>query len=209
MAHGDGYLFPSVTQVLGAVLRKPQLENWFKVNTARYCEIQSKVGKEIGTETHELIQRCIDGEEMVLDTEYADEIKNTINSFFKFKKENPEYKLKRSEIILNIKKYGYSGRLDVIGERNGELFIGDWKTGKNKDGAMTFYPEMIYQVATYTVGYNLQFKTQIKKAVIILLDKTAENYAVREVDEAEIQASFKNVFLPCIKIFNYLHRKRA
>ena len=208
MAHGDGYLFPSVTQVLGAVLRKPQLENWFKYNSAQFCNEESKRGKEIGTETHELIQRCIDGEEMALDTEYADEIKNTINSFFKFKKENPEYKLKRSEVILNIKKYGYSGRLDVIGERNEKKFIGDWKTGKSKDGELKFYPEMIYQVAAYTVGYNLQFKKQIKNAVIILLDKTAVNYGIQEVDEAEMQDAFKNVFLPCVKIYNYQRRKK-
>lgn len=205
--HGEGYLYGSVTQILG-VLRKMGLEMWFKYNTPEFIKRESEKGKQIGTETHDIIEKCINGEEMKLDTQYPDEIKNSVNSFLLFQKENPQYILKKSEIILNVDEHKYSGKLDCLCEENGNLIIADWKTGKSKNGKLKFYDEMIFQISAYVTGYNLQFEKQVKKAVIILLDKTAINYAVREVGEAEIKESFNEVFLPCVQIWNYSRRKK-
>ena len=83
--YGNDY--PSVTQALG-ILRKIGLENWFKYNTAKFCNEESNKGKLIGTQIHEAIQSHIEKEEVKVETQYSEEVMNALNSFMLFKKEN-------------------------------------------------------------------------------------------------------------------------
>ena len=204
MKHGYNYKFPSVTQILGEVLRKKGLENWFLNNSPQYCREKSKAGKQAGTDTHALIEKSIRGEAMTLDTEYPEEVTNAVKSFLKFKEENPQYKLKQAEITLNVDKFGYSGKLDCEASEGDDDVIFDWKTGhQNSKGKLVIYPEMVYQTCMYVIGYELQFRKKIKRAIVTLFDKENVDYILRVVERDEVQAAFDNVCVPCIRIFNY------
>ena len=68
---------PHVTHVL-SILRKLGLEAWFRRNTKKFCDAESKRSKEIGTLVHEVIQKHIEKEKISFETEYPQEVKNCL-----------------------------------------------------------------------------------------------------------------------------------
>jgi len=206
MRRDYGNDYPSVTQVLG-ILRKIGLENWFKYNTAQFCNEKSKKGKEIGTEIHKAIQDHIDLKSVRVETQYAEEVKTALQSFMLFKKEHPEIKLTRSEIAITNEIHHYNGTLDCIGD-DGKLVIVDWKTGEcKKADKPSIYDEYIYQVAAYVHSYNQQLGATIDRAYILCFAKDRVAYNMRVVEKEELFESFKEVFVPALKIYNYQRRK--
>ncbi len=194
--------YGSVTTILG-VLRKIGLEFWFKKNTAEFCDAKSNKGKEVGKQTHEVIQAHIEEGKAKIETQYAEEVKNALDSFMKFKKEHPEIKLKKAEMQITSEKHKFNGTLDCLGN-DGEEVLVDWKTGECKNELEPkIYPEHVYQVGAYVKGYNEQEKKDIKKAYIVVLAKDAVSYNLREVGRIEIDATFKRVFLPALSIYYY------
>ena len=143
MAHRDYKKnYPSVTQIIG-ILRKIGLEIWFKNNTAEFCNAKSKKGKEIGIQIHEAIQAHIEEGKVKIETQYAEEVKNALDSFMKFKKEHLEIKLKKAEMQVVSEKHKYNGTLDCLGN-DGALVLVDWKTGECKERTEPkIYPEHI------------------------------------------------------------------
>jgi len=195
--------YPSVTQIL-SVLRKIGLEMWFKYNTIEYTNTESKRGKEVGSEIHTAIQEYIETGKTDFETAYPDEVGMALKSFALFRQEHPEIQILRCEQALTSEKYKYNGTIDVISIDS----IGDWKSGKcDKDDKPKIYPEHIYQVGGYVYLWNEVHNTNIEKAwiTVIAKDKVAYNYY--ELSEREIQESFNDVFLSCLKIYNYQRRK--
>jgi len=91
-----------------------------------------------------------------------------------------------------------------LAECNGELIIGDWKTGKCKDKKTPeIYPEHLYQVSAYVKAYNFMNKTSIKKAFILVLAKDKPYFNFRIMEKEEITDCFNRVFLPCLSIYDY------
>jgi len=196
--------YPSVTEVLG-VLRKIGLENWFKYNTAKFCNEESEKGKLIGTQIHEGIHSLIQTGKIKVATEYAEEVTNALKSFVEFRKTKPDIKLKNSEIQMTSELYHYNGTLDCIAE-DGSLIIMDWKTGKCKTkDKPDIYDEYKYQVAAYVYAYNEINKTNINKAIILCLAKDKVAYNDYTMEEKEIKEHFENAFLPALKIWNHQH----
>ena len=198
--------YPSVTQVLG-ILRKIGLENWFKYNTADFCNKKSSLGKKIGGEIHEAIESFIITGEAKIETEHAEEVSTALKSFVLFKKEHPEIRLEVAELVLCSEKYGYNGTFDCRGN-DGEPVIFDWKSGecKKKDEPV-IYDEAIYQVSAYVRAYNEQEHADIKKAYIVSPAKDKVAYAIRVLEAEEIDQAFNEVFLPALKIYNYQKKK--
>lgn len=199
--------YPSVTEVLG-VLRKIGLEMWFKWNAAKFCDEESKKGKEIGTQIHEAIQSHIDLQEVKVTTIYGEEVMNALKGFMQFKKDHPEIILKRAEIAVTSEQYKFNGTLDCLAEIDGKLIMADWKTGKTKKEKTIpdIYDEFLYQVSAYVMAYNEQEKADIKQAFVLCLAKNAISYNFVELDWQKIQDSFNEVFLPALKIYNYERR---
>lgn len=201
-----GNTYPSVTQVLD-ILRKPALEVWFKNNTPEFIREESEKAKIIGSQIHELIQNHIEQEKMNLETEYPDEVKNVIKSFFLFKKEHPEIVLKKSEVKMTSEKYKYNGTLDCIGKIGNELVILDWKTGMAKDKAVPpIYAEAEYQVSAYLHCWNEVMKLKIERAYILAIAKDKIAYNMLILNKEVIDSHFKNVFLPLLKIWYYQNK---
>lgn len=199
--------YPSVTQVLG-VLRKIGLENWFKYNTAQFCDEKSRKGKEIGTLIHQAIHDYIITQEAKIETSYADEVTNALKSFIKFVKDYPDYKFINSEIELTSEIYKFNGTTDCLIEQDGCLWIADWKSAEaKKKEKPEIYDEYLYQVSAYVYLYNEVKNTTIENAFILSLAKNKVTYNYRIMDKKEIDNCFNGVFLPALKIYNYQNKK--
>ena len=208
MRRDYGNDYPSVTQILG-ILRKIGLENWFKYNTAKFCNEESEKGKLIGTQIHEAIQSHIEKEEVKIETVYGEEVMNALNSFMLFKKEHKDIKLKRAEKALTSEAYKFNGTMDCLASIDKELVLLDWKSGKNRKEKTKpdIYDEHIYQVSAYVMAYNEQEKANISKAFIVCFAKNAVSYNFLELDLKTIQDNFKKVFIPALSIYNFQHKK--
>lgn len=206
--------YPSVTSILG-VLRKPALEWWFKVNTAEFCDAESKRGREVGTIIHSIIQGSIEKEEVKFETEYDEEVMFCLKGLAKFKKENPDLKFQRAEVEVISEKHGFMGHLDCLGEVKKELVLIDWKTSKcdvgkvDKNGMSKekdvppIYPEHKYQVAAYVAAYNEQAGANIQQAKVICFAKDKPVYSYMTLVKSELDEMFERVFLPALQICKY------
>jgi ATP-dependent exoDNAse (exonuclease V) beta subunit len=206
--------YPSVTQVLG-VLRKIGLEMWFKQNTSEFCDAESKRGKEVGTIIHSIIQGSIEKEQVTFETEYDQEVMFCLKGFAKFKKEHPEFRLKKAEVEVISEKHGFMGHIDCVATEKNELIIFDWKSSKcdvgkvGKNGVSKekdippIYPEHEFQVSAYVMAYNEQMKTKITRAQILCVAKDKDTYSLMSLNGNAIRERFEEVFLPALKICNY------
>ena len=196
---------PSVTTIL-SVLRKIGLEFWFKYNTAKFCNEESSKGKKIGTQIHDCIEQQILTGTASVDSEYADEVMNALNSFILFRKENPDIKLELAEVALTSQAYGYNGTIDAP---NPPLLI-DWKTGNCKDKDVpTIYDEHKYQCAAYVYLWNENNpENKIEEARIVCFAKDKVAYSIHAMDKQEIDDCFHKVFIPTLSIYNYQQEQK-
>ena len=191
---------PSVTQILG-VLRKIGLEMWFKYNTAKFCDEESRKGKDAGTDTHTAIQQYIETGTAKVESQYADEVTGALQSFILFRKENPEILLSLSEVPLTHADYGYNGTIDAPHPP----MLGDWKTANAKDkDKPEIYDEAKAQVSAYVHLWNWNHPDDlIDQAYIVALAKDKVAYNLYKMDQKEIDEYFHEIFLPALKIFNF------
>lgn len=198
--------YPSVTTILG-VLRKVGLENWFKWNTADFCDKASAKGKIIGTQIHEAIENYILKNTVAVDTEYPAEVTNALKSFMLFRKERPDIELEWSEIMLTSEKHKFNGTMDCRAKIAGIGVVLDWKTGEaKKKEKPEIYDEYKTQVAAYVSAYNEVNQTNIEQAIITSFAKDKIAYNIYEMRKEEIAGHFNEIFLPCLKIYNYQRR---
>jgi CRISPR/Cas system-associated exonuclease Cas4 (RecB family) len=199
--------YVSITTALG-VLNKPGLMMWMKFNTAKFCDAESKRGKEVGLLLHEAFQKHIELQEVKVKTAYPDEVTNALQSFMLFKKEHPEIKLEKSEIQMVSDTYKLNGTLDCLGKIGDELVIMDWKNSKvGKKDSPVIYPEYLWQTAGYSMMYEDIFKIQVNSAYVVVLAKDAVSYSIQKIDRNEIVSHFENVVLPCVQIYYHKRKK--
>src|SRR3990167_11001965 len=197
--------YVSMTGALG-MLNKPALNMWFKFNTAKFCDEESRKGKEIGILLHECFQNHIELNEVKIETEYPIEVMNGLQSFMLFKKEHPEIKLKKAELKMVSETYKVNGTLDCIAEVNGQLSIIDWKNSKaGKNPLPVVYPEYLWQTSGYSMMYEDIYKTFVNSAYAVVFAKDVIAYNIQKIERDEIVSHFNNIILPCIKI--YYHQK--
>lgn len=198
--------YPSLTTLL-SLLRKPQLENWFKIHTPEYINKESEKAKEIGSQLAEAIQSHIELDRLKVDTQYGEEITNCLKSFMSFKNDYPSIKLCKAEVKLTSKKYKINGTLDSLGEWN-ELIIWEWKSGNCRtDIKPPIYSEYLWQNAGYINLYNDVNQTNIRKGCVVSFAKDKIAYNMQIVEGEIIEESFKNIILPLRKIWQYQQRK--
>lgn len=197
--------FPSVTQVLD-VLRKPGLEQWFKMNTPQEIASLTKKALAIGTATHEAIENYILTGELKIETEWPDEVANTLKSFVKFKKENPEFTLTLTETPLTSIKYGFNGTIDCPCPPR----LLDWKSTEKKDKEeLPLWQEWKWQTATYAMLWNELMADKIETAYVVALAKDCIEYRIEKMEYDEIESHFNNIFLPALTIKNYQRSKNV
>jgi len=196
--------YPSVTGVLG-VLRKIGLEFWFKFNTAKFCNEESAKGKLVGTQIHDAIEQYITTGKAKIESEYAEEVNNALQSFMLFRKKNPNIIPEVAELSLTSELYQFNGTIDCIA--NDQML--DWKTGTcKKKTEPPIYDEHKYQLAAYVYLYNEVKKTKIEKATIVVIAKDKVAFNKYEMDKEEIDSCFNEVFLSCLKILNHQNKQK-
>jgi CRISPR/Cas system-associated exonuclease Cas4 (RecB family) len=194
--------YPSVTEVTGQ-LRSYGLEWFFKSHSLREINDITNKAKKVGTQMHEVIQTYIETGEAKVDTEYAEEITNTLKSFMLFRKEHPQYELRRSEISMSSDKLKLNGQLDCLAH-DGELLIADWKSANAKDKDIpAIYDNYKTQVSAYLFMYNELFYENVKSAIIVSLAKDKVAYNYYRMDWDEVSSEFHKVFLPLLTISHY------
>lgn len=195
--------FVSVTQVLD-VLRKPGLEMWFKMHTPQDIKAMTEKALAIGTATHEAIDNYIKTGELKIETEWPDEVTNTLKSFVKFRTENPDFIPRLSETALTSNKYNFNGTIDCACPP----VLYDWKSTERKDKKeLPLWEEWKWQTATYSCLWNELMPEKIEKACVVALAKDCVEYRLYTMDIDEINAHFENIFLPALKIKQYQRRK--
>lgn len=196
--------YPSVTTLI-SLLASYGLMEWFKRTPYNQILEESKKAKQIGEDLHKAICEHITLNEVKVETQYPDEIMNTLKSFMLFKSEHPEFKLKRSEIQMVDELHKINGTLDAISDD----IVFDWKSAKcRNDIKPPIYPEALWQVSCYTVMYNEIFKTNIQKAIVVALAKDKIAYNYQEIGEKEIRDNFINIILPLRTIWQYKHKEQ-
>ena len=204
-AYNNG--LPSVTTILG-VLRKAGLEAWFKFNTLAFINKESEEGKTIGTQIHDAIQQNIEEKEVKIETAYAEQVTNALKGFMQFKKDYPEIKLKKAEMMLTSEKYGFNGTMDAYGKIGDDIVVFDWKTSKCKTKEKPdIYDEYRFQVSAYVKAFNETQEAQASRAFILSLAKDKVAYNFEEIAMKDIDEMFERVFLPALSIWNYQNKK--
>ncbi len=193
----DGVEYPRVTHIL-SVLNREGLNVWREKVGKEYREQVVQEAQDIGTETHKLIQRIINGGTIGAAewSMLAPEIKSALQAWVGFTKRlKPVFK--HTELLLHSKKYGYAGTTDAVALIDGRLTICDWKT------ANALWDEVELQMAAYAMAYYEMFGEKPVSCRAIRLDKSRAYWSTKDqVVLTNIDDAF-DAFLGAIKIYNY------
>jgi len=166
---------PSVTQILGKHISKPNLVPWAHGlgKDGKCLEQHGGRGRRVGSITHFLIDCHLSGQEADLSKCDKDEVKDARNIFETWHEwwEKGGFKLVYSELQLSSENLGYGGTVDLIAkDRNGRVFICDYKTGSR------LHTEYSIQIAAYKLLYEdmLPFDEGIQDAVLLRIGKDGD-----------------------------------
>jgi hypothetical protein len=158
--------YPSVTSILGYFPKGKFFESWLK-DVGHNSEIIVRQASDEGTQTHHLIEKYLEGEEI----NWLDNKGNATCSllvwqmllkFVEFwEREKPE--LIESEIHLFSDEHKIAGTCDLVVRMRGELWILDIKTSNNLHTAYDL------QLAAYVKCWNESFEEKITKNGLIWL----------------------------------------
>jgi hypothetical protein len=162
--------YPSVTYVLSYFPKGKFFEDWIKQVGFNSEIIVKKAGEE-GTEAHDLIERFLQGEELVWITEQGKVNYNLIvwQMLLRFvdfwNTVKPKLIASEQHIFSDIHKF--AGTIDLIVEIDGELWILDIKTSNS------VHKSYDLQLAAYAQAWNETFDQKILKTGIIWLKSSS------------------------------------
>jgi genome maintenance exonuclease 1 len=157
----DGTKLPSVTTVLG-VQKKQAIMEWRKrVGEAEANRI-SKQATGRGTNVHTLCERYLNNEAL------GDIMPDAKEMFLSLKPLlNRINNIHYQECALWSKQLGMAGRVDCIGEFDGELSVIDFKTSK-RPKTIAQIEDYFWQTSAYALMYEDMIGTPINSIVIIM-----------------------------------------
>ncbi len=146
--------YPSITTILAFYPKGKYFEEWLK-DVGHNASFIAKRAADEGTQTHSLIERYLNGEEI----SFLDENDKAICSydvwrmFLRFIEfwTTHKPKLLESEIHLFSDKFKIAGTCDLVIELNGEIWLIDLKTSNNLHNSFDL------QVAAYAQCWNEMF----------------------------------------------------
>lgn len=158
--------YPSITTILAFYPKGKFFEEWLK-DVGHNATFIAQRSADEGTQTHSLIERYLNGEELsFLDSN--DKLIcsfNVWNMFLRFVDFWTTYKPKllESEIHLFSDKYKIAGTCDLVIELNGEIWLIDLKTSNS------LHTSYDLQVAAYAQCWNETFEQKIAHTGILWL----------------------------------------
>lgn len=172
----------SVTEIIKSIA-SPALMNWLRYNTPGKIKAESEKAIDIGKLTHEIIFRIENGEKIEIATKYPQEIKNTVQSYFEWKKEN-KLEVYKSELKMKSEKLRYKGTLDRLCKSPDGLVLIDWKTGK------AIYDDALLQLIAYQKLFEENNGEKISKCIIVRLGKLKPEFEPRQIPAEETEELF-------------------
>lgn len=188
---------PSVTEILG-VIANPALMNWFRFSSPEKIKAASDKALNIGKTVHEIIDKIELGK-VEVKTEYPVEIKNCLDAYFLWKKEN-RLEVVKSEFKMCSESLGYKGTLDRLCKSGNDLILLDWKTSK------AIYNEAFLQVAAYQKLYEVTEGQKISKCIILRLGKDKPEFEVKIIEEID-RLEFFEIFRHALEIWKWQNKK--
>jgi len=196
----EGKPYPSVTHILGDVLKKPAIEYWkckqmwltmVKEPTQSMEQAMSSMygvsdrAKTRGTAVHSIVEAWKVND---IKIETTPELQPFADAFYQWLRDTNPKKLESEKTIINYKE-GYAGTLDLLVEIDGQKAVVDVKT--SKDGET--YRDAFLQVSAY-----LGALSDVKRGFVLGLGENGK-YTFKEVDPSI------DAFLACKKIYEYLN----
>ena len=214
----DGKESPSVTTVLGTIIPKPALNNWFAKRGRESMKeyLEGHIGEPIhtslldeavaeaktrpkadadeaanlGSQAHDLINRFLLGE----DPSIPDELEVVMAAFHEWYS-SEHLTLVDSEVAVY--GDGYAGTIDALFERdNSRLLLIDWKTSNG------VYQEHKVQVAQYARSMAPYTGSPID-AMIVRLGKQELSFEVVEIEPGEYESLYR-IWDAAFELYNAL-----
>jgi genome maintenance exonuclease 1 len=157
----DGTKLPSVTTVLGAQ-KKEAIMKWRKRVGEEVANQISGIATRRGTAVHTLCENYLNNENVKMGMPDAYEMFLSIKPLL-----NRINNIHYQEAALWSKQLGMAGRVDCIGEFDGELSVIDFKTSK-KIKTSANIEDYYWQTAAYALMYEEMIGTPINNLVIIM-----------------------------------------
>lgn len=157
----DGTKLPSVTTVLGAQ-KKQAIMEWRKRVGEEAANQISGIATRRGTAVHTLCEQYLNNEKVVMGMPDAYEMFLSIKPVL-----NRINNIHYQEAALWSKQLGMAGRVDCIGEFDGELSVIDFKTSKRIKTAAQI-EDYFWQTAAYALMYEDMIGVPINNTVIIM-----------------------------------------
>ena len=148
---------------------------------------------DIGTRTHEAIDKWISGEMPVL----TDDIKPGFNNFQHWL-ETEKIRIIKGDTNLASIKYMFGGRSDGYGEKDGKIILIDFKTGKN------LYDDTIIQIGGYDIATLETYGLQVDRAIVLRIGKEIPGDI--EPKEANLSAG-REAFMSALSLFKRMNEK--
>jgi genome maintenance exonuclease 1 len=157
----DGTKLPSVTTVLGAQ-KKEAIMKWRKRVGEEEANRVSRKATSRGTNVHTLCERYLNNEPL------GDIMPDAVEMFRSLKPLlNRINNIHYQEVALWSKQLGMAGRVDCIGEFDGELSVIDFKTSK-KIKTSADIEDYYWQTTAYALMYEELIGAPINNLVIIM-----------------------------------------
>ncbi|MEM8723040.1 MAG: PD-(D/E)XK nuclease family protein [Cyanobacteria bacterium P01_G01_bin.39] len=184
----NGQDYPSVSTILSAtkpLSERLALQRWRKrVGVEQAQQISTQACKR-GTSVHTAINYLLSGQDLPDDLEknsYWHSIQPVLASV-------EQVHLLESAVYHTEQKY--AGRLDCLGEWQGELCVFDWKTA-SKPKKQEWITDYCLQVTAYTAAINHLYQVQINQAIIAiaLADQPAQLFQLNSQDLGDYWLQF-------------------
>lgn len=193
----DGTRLPSVTTVLGAQ-KKQAIMEWRK----RVGEVEanriSRQATSRGTNVHTIAENYLNNKKDYMTGAMPD----ALEMFRSIKPHlNKINNIHYQEVALWSKQLELAGRVDCIGEYEGELSVIDFKTSarvKSRDSILDYF----WQTTAYALMYEELIGQPINNLVIIMAVKDSEPLVFREKTENHIVG-----LVEAINFYKYLNKK--
>jgi len=182
----DGTKLPSVTTVLGA-MKKDAIMAWRKRVGEAEANRVSKKATGRGTNVHTLCERYLNNEDMGTMMPDALEMFYSLKTFL-----NNINNIHYQEQALWSKQLGLAGRVDCIGEYNGELSVIDFKTSK-KIKTRVQIEDYFWQTAAYALMYEEMIGIPINNLVVIMAVEDEQPLVFEEKTENHIDGLVKAI----------------
>ena len=159
----DGNKYPSITTMLGAK-EKPWLKDWRTALGETKADREQKRCADRGTAVHELIEQYL-GNQTINTRGYKTEYVKGFNQLkFQLNRIN---NIRAQEAALYSDTLKLAGRVDCIGEYDGELAVIDFKTSNNpKDQGMV--QDYYLQCTAYAIMWFERTKEPIENIRILM-----------------------------------------